>query len=306
MYDYQKNWSEKGWRWNAQTGRFEGQHGAVNEKGQVIDDELGWVDQKTFQQNEQMRREGMVYDRNFGWQTPEELNLKESEREGIRQRGREFSAEKNAQIQRELKEAQAQRDREFQKTENARRADEIAADMEMYQKRAQRYIDRDKQLENYAYIAEKVEAAADAAIAVCARLTGPAGKSIAAAYETVKEVAGAADEIITSEDKIGKAEELMEDKIKEEKEEKLKEKVEEKVTSYIPASVNRWMKKITKPIKKTILRRFGKTGLILYQEVEKKVGEMAKDKAEELVEEQIKAATDKVKDAFDPYLLTGG
>jgi len=308
MYEYHKNWSDKGWRWNSQAGRFEGQHGAINEKGQVMDDEWGWVDQKTFKQNELMRSEGMVYNRNLGWQTPEDLNRFESEREGIRQRGREFSAEKNAQIQRELKESQAQRDRAFQEKMrkiDAKRTDEIKADMEMYQKRAQRYIDRDKQLANYVYIAEKVETAADVGVAVCARLTGPVGKTIAAAYEGVKEAAVSADEVIASDDKIGTAEGLGDEKIKDEYKEKIKEKVEEKITSYVPKSVNRWMKKITNPIKKLVLRRFGKPGLILYQELEKKAVEMAKEKGEEFVEEQIEAGAEIFINGIDPNVLTG-
>jgi len=244
----------------------------------------------------------------MGWQTPEGSNRFESDRDGIRQRGREFSAEKNAKIQRELKESQAQRDQAFQKKMqkiDAQRAGEIKANMEMYQKRAQKYVDWDKQLEYATYVAQTIETAADVGVAVCARLTGPAGKAIAAAYETAKEVAATADDVIAADDVIGKVQELGDEKIKDEVKDKIKEKVEEKITAYIPKSLNLLMKKITKPIKKAVLRRLGKTGLIIEQEIEKKAGEYLKEKVEEFVEGQIETAGEEIINNIDPNLFTG-
>ncbi len=316
-YDYQQKWLQKGWRLNPQTNKLEVQPGAVNDSGQVwyklpheMDegDSHYWVDKAKVQECERNLADGMVWDRNLGWQATEDLNRFESEREGIRQRGREFSAEKNAQIQRELKEAQAQRDRAFQEKMrkiDAQRAGEIKANMEMYQKRAQQYMDWDKQLENAAYIAQTVETVADVGVAVCARLTGPAGKAIAAAYETAKEAATTADDVIASDDVVGKAEELGDDKIKDEYKEKIKEKIEEKVTPYIPKFVNRIANQIKRPIKKFILRKTGKTGLIIYQEAEKKFLDYAKEKGEEFVEGQIETAVEEIKNNIDPNLLTG-
>lgn len=308
MYDYQQKWLQKGWRWNSQTGKFEGQHGAVNENSQVQDDELGWVDQKTFNDNEQKRSQGYVYDRSLGWQKPEDLNRIENERDGIRQRERERSADKNAQIQSELKESQAQRDQAFQQQMqklDAERIAEIKANIEMYQKRAQKYVDWDKQLEYATYVAQTVETAADVGVAVCARLTGPAGKAIAAAYEIAKEVATTADDVIASDDVVGKAEELGDDKIKDEYKDKIKEKIEEKVTPYIPKFVNRITNQIKRPIKKFILRHTGKPGLIIYQEAEKKLLEYGKEKVEEFVEGQVETAVEEIKNNIDPNLFTG-
>lgn len=308
IYDYQQKWLQKGWRWNSQTGKFEGQHGAVNENGQVQDDELGWVDQKTFQDNEQMRSQGYVYDRSMGWQTPEDSNRFKSDWDGMRQRERERSADKNAQIQSELKESQAQRDQAFQQKMqkiDAQRAGEIKANMEMYQKRAQKYVNWDKNLEYATYVAQTIETAADVGIAVCARLTGPAGKAIAAAYETAKEVAVTADDVLASDDVVGKAKELGDDKIKDEYKDKIKEKIEEKVTPYIPKFVNRIANQIKRPIKKFILRRTGKTGLIIYQEAEKKLLEYGKEQVEEFVEGQVETAVEEIKNNIDPNLLTG-
>ena len=308
MYDYQQKWLQKGWRWNSQTGKFEGQHGAVNEKGLVQDDELGWVDQKTFNDNEQMRAQGYVYDRSMGWQTPEDSNRFKSDWDGMRQRERERSADKNAQIQSELKESQAQRDQAFQQQMqklDAGRIAEIKANIEMYQKRAQKYVNWDKNLEYATYVAQTVETAADVGVAVCARLTGPAGKAIAAAYETAKEVATTADDVIASDDVVGKAEELGDDKIKDEYKDKIKEKIEEKVTPYIPKFVNRIANQIKRPIKKFILRKTGKTGLIIYQEAEKKLLEYGKEQVEEFVEGQVETAVEEIKNNIDPNLLTG-
>ncbi|MHB8778876.1 MAG: hypothetical protein ACYC6R_14125 [Anaerolineales bacterium] len=308
MYDYQQKWLQKGWRWNSQTGKFEGQHGAVNENGLVQDDELGWVDQQTFNDNEQKRAQGYVYNRSMGWQTPEDSNRYESDRNGRLQRERERSADKNAQIQSELKESQAQRDQAFQqqmqKLDDGRIA-EIKANIEMYQKRAQKYVNWDKNLEYATYVAQMVETAADVGVAVCARLTGPAGKAIAAAYETAKEVATTADDVLASDDVVGKAEELGDDKIKDEYKDKIKEKIEEKVTPYIPKFVNRIANQIKRPIKKFILRKTGKTGLIIYQEAEKKLLEYGKEQVEEFVEGQVETAVEEIKNNIDPNLLTG-
>ena len=136
---------------------------------------------------------------------------------------------------------------------DAGRIAEIKANIEMYQKRAQKYVNWDKNLEYATYVAQTVETAADVGVAVCARLTGPAGKAIAAAYETAKEVAVTADDVIASDDVVGKAKELGDDKIKDEYKDKIKEKIEEKVTPYIPKFVNRIANQIKRPIKNSFL-----------------------------------------------------
>lgn len=295
MYDYQQKWLQKGWRWNSQTGKFEGQHGAVNENGQVQDDELGWVDQKTFQDNEQMRSQGYVYNRSMGWQTPEDSNRYESDRDGRRQRERESSADKNAKIQKAVQDASQKRQEERRQQEAVARRPEVEADMAMYQRRAQQYVDRYKLLANATYIAEKAEFAADVGIAVCARLTGPVGKGIEKAYEVVKEAARAGAEEYSNggsrSDMVVAAGESVdgpEDKIKEMVQEKIEGKAVEgvnKVTSYVPKPVRdiavKTTNRVTRGVKNWFLNKLGAKYYKPLSRVAEEVGNKLVDDAKE-------------------------
>jgi hypothetical protein len=191
MYDYQRTWSEKGWRWNSSSGKFEGQHGAINEQGQVMDEDLGWVDQKSFAENQRMRADGNVFDRNLGWRPPEELRDLHTEQDALRQRSRQFSAEQNAQIQQDVR---AESQKRLQEYEDWLKQYEHKEQMLQDADSAQDAFRRQRALDNKLALKELLLKAAalpgDAADAVASRLCPPIGEVYQGAYDGVKEAAG--------------------------------------------------------------------------------------------------------------------
>ncbi len=190
MYEYQKTWSEKGWRWNASSGKFEGQHGAINEKGQVMDDELGWVDQDTFAENQRMRAGGNVYDRNLGWRPPEELRDRDIEQNALRQRSRQFSAEQNAQIQQDVRAASQERMQEYQDwLKQYEHKEQVRLDMDAAQDEFRRQRAIDNKLALKEFLLNAAASPVNAPDAIASRLCPTVGEVYQGAYDGVKEAA---------------------------------------------------------------------------------------------------------------------
>ncbi len=280
MYDYQKNWLGKGWKWNANTGRFEGQHGAINEKGQVLDNDLGWVDQKVFNENERMRARGLVYDRNLGFRSPDELNQSRSNQDAIRQRSREFSAVKNAEIQRELALEQRARDEAWKKWEqDLAKKEQIRQQMEAQQDNVREQVRKAYYYDGLSKTVKGVEIAADVAISVAAQYTGPVGKTIEKAYFEIKDVAAAADTAYEKKSLKAGLDEYIDSK---------KPGLKDNIFKLVPKSIK---KGVMKSVKNVILNPTNRKAF--YAGVEK-----LKDQAVDYVSEAASEELDQLKEGY--------
>jgi hypothetical protein len=206
-----------------------------------------------------MRLQGYVYDRSLGWQPPENLDRLHNEQDALRQRSREFSAEKNAQIQQEIKDASQKGQEEYQKwLKQYEEKEQIRQSMDATQDEFRRQRAIDNKLALKEFLLKSVAFTADVAFAIPAKMCGPVGEVYQAAYDEAKLVAGAAEEAYHE----GSVQAGVKKYIKDSITDGIVKKVTGKVSDWTPKFIkNAASKYIEKPIKKQLFDAYGKPAL---------------------------------------------